>query len=473
MKTTTCILALSFGLVLFDCPARCAEPWATARGNSARTGCNDNLPGPASPKVLWVYRSQEHFIATPAPAGDHLLVAGLGGFNTGTLHALPLTGMAKPQPAWTRGSPLLKLPVVSSPAVSDGKLVFGDGMHQTDGAVLHCLHADGSPFWELSVPGTLVHIEGAPAVAGKRVYIGGGAAGVLCVERDRVTLDGKEMTAAEIQKLLKAKWAELQAKYEADKKKDPDFAVAPNEDMLPKAIPVKVWQQGQDKWHVDAPVNVAGDNVLVASAFLDKEKVGDRALLCLDAGNGSIRWRQPLVFNPWGGAAILDKLVVVAGSTAGYDVKALQGAKGDLAAFDLATGQPKWRKEVPGGVLGGVALADGLAIVCATDGKVRAYDLASGERKWIYDARTPIFAPPAIAAGVAYAGDLKGVVHAIALADGKGKWTLDLGSDPEVKSPGMIYASPVLHGGKLYVATCNIDGAFARQPTVVVCIGSK
>jgi len=119
------------------------------------------------------------------------------------------------------------------------------------------------------------------------------------------------------------------------------------------------------------------------------------------------------------------------------------------------------------------ALADGLAICCATDGKVRAFDLASGERHWIYDAKAPLFAPPAVAAGVAYAGDLKGVVHAITLADGKAKWRLDLAADAAVKMPGMIYAGPVLQAGKLFVATCNLEGANARQPTVVACIGTK
>jgi hypothetical protein len=37
----------------------------------------------------------------------------------------------------------------------------------------------------------------------------------------------------------------------------------------------------------------------------------------------------------------------------------------------------------------------------------------------------------------------------------------------------MVYGGPVLHNGKLYVATCNIEGVFARKPTVVACIGDK
>ena len=67
--------------------AGAVEPWATYRGNAQRTGNADGLAGPASPRVLWVHRAQEHFIASPVPAGDQLLLSGLGGFNgTQSLH---------------------------------------------------------------------------------------------------------------------------------------------------------------------------------------------------------------------------------------------------------------------------------------------------------------------------------------------------------------------------------------------------
>ena len=44
-------------------------------------------------------------------------------------------------------------------------------------------------------------------------------------------------------------------------------------------LPKRLWQVGQEKWHVDAPVTVAGDRVLAATAFLNLEKVGDRRCL--------------------------------------------------------------------------------------------------------------------------------------------------------------------------------------------------
>src|SRR5262245_3250872 len=449
-----------------------AEPWSTYRGNPARTGCADGVAGPAAPKVLWALPSKDHFVASPVPAGDTVVVSGLGAFNVASVMALPMEPKSNPPAAvWTRSTPYLKLPVVSSPAVAGNKIVFGDGMHQDAGAVLHCLGLEkGLPLWQRPFPGALVHLEGAPTVAGGRAFIGGGAAGVVCVELGRTTLDGRELDEAAVRKLLDDRWKELQAKYEAEKRKDPMLAVPPSEDQLPKPSPVLVWQQGNGQWHVDAPVNVAGERVLVASAFLDKEGVGERALICLDAKTGKEQWRQKLALNPWGGASVLGDLVVVAGSTIGYYPQQIKGAKGEIAGFDLATGTPKWRKEVPGGIVGSVALGDGVAVTTATDGKVRAFDLASGERKWIYDAKTPFFAPPAVVGGVAYAADLSGVVHAIGLNDGRERWRLDLGGDP-VKAPGMVYGGPILHGGRVYVGTVNLEGANAGKPTAFVCIG--
>jgi outer membrane protein assembly factor BamB len=465
-------LALLTGCCFAAALSRADGPVSTYRGDSQRTG-GDGSAGPSSPKVLWTWKSTDHFIAAPVAHKDYLLVSGLGGFNVPVLTCLNVDPRVATRVAWSKTAPSLKLPAVSSPAIHDGKLIFGDGMHQTDGAVLHCLRlGKGRMLWQYPVPGTLVHLEGSPTIVGGRVYLGGGAAGVVCVDMNRVTLDGREVDLAAISKSLDKKWAELQTKFEEEKKKNPDLAVPPSEDDLPKPAPVLAWQQGKDKWHVDAPVAAAGDRILAASAFLDKEKVGDRALLCLNAQTGVIVWRTPLSVNPWGGPSLSGEVVVVSASTIGYDPKQLKKARGSIAAYNLADGKEKWKKDVPAGIVSCAALTKELAIVTATDGKVRAFDLQSGERRWIYDGKTPFFAPPALSAGIAYVGDLSGVIHAVNLSDGTLKWRLDLAADP-VKAPGMIYGGPVLHGGRLFVATCNLEGPNARKPTVVVCIGEK
>ena len=469
---------LAIGLFLLGFAPVVADdaPWATARGNARRTGNTDGLAGPATaPQVLWWMKSDEHFVSSPVPNGDHLLFSSIGAFNKPTVMNLP-AGPKDPQvvkPTWLKSAPFLKLPTVSSPAIVGGMMVFGDGMHQTDGAILYCMPTDGGPLlWAYDVPGELVHMEGSPAVANGRVYFGGGAAGVLCVELNTVSLAGQEMAVTEVPKLQAAKWKELQAKYEADKKKDPDFAVPPTEGDLLKPAPKFVWQQGKGKWHVDAPILVAGDKVLAASAFLDKEKLGDRSLICLDANTGKEVWKAALTYNPWGGPSLVGDTVVITTSSIAYDPRALEGAKGEVIAIDLATGKEKWKKALPGGVLGCAALTNETAVFTCTDGKVRAFSLKDGARRMIYDAKGPLFAPPAIVGDSAYVADLAGVVHAIDLKTGAALWTLDLGQDP-VKSPGMNYGGVTVHGGKIFLATCNIDGAFARKPTAVVCIGAK
>ena len=83
----------------------------------------------------------------------------------------------------------------------------------------------------------------------------------------------------------------------------------------------------------------------------------------------------------------------------------------------------------------------------------------------------PLFAPVSIAKDVVYAGDLRGVIHAIDLKTGAESWKLDLGAHKDVQAPGMIYGGPVVQNGRLYVATCNLQGPNAGKETVVVCVG--
>jgi outer membrane protein assembly factor BamB len=174
--------------------------------------------------------------------------------------------------------------------------------------------------------------------------------------------------------------------------------------------------------------------------------------------------------NPWAGATIAGDVVILGASNIRLDPKEVRRGRGSLIAVNLADGEVKWKKQFPGGVVSSVAVNDGLAIACATDGKVRAYDIATGDAKWTYETAAPLFAGPAIAGGTVYAGDLNGVVHAVKLSDGNGLWKLDLNTSGITKG-GMVYGSPIIHGGRLYVGTCNLEAAAGSQQAVV-CIGN-
>src|SRR5262249_26909652 len=298
-------------------------------------------------------------------------------------------------------------------------------------------------------------------IADGKLYVGGGNAGVLCLEPGRVTFEGKEQDLALVPAQLQQRWQDLLARYEVEKKRDPVFALPPDEAQLPRATPKLVWQQGQDRWHVDAPVAVVADRVLAASAYLDGEKAGERALLCLQAGDGSVLWKTPLPLNPWAGPTV-GPYVLVGCSSIRLEPRAVPGARGEVVALELDSGKVKWRKEVPGGVLASVAVKAGMAVFTATDGKVRAWDAFTGQERWSYDAGAPFFAGVAVTSKVVYAADLKGVVHALGLADGKRHWVLDLAAEPATRTNAMVYGSPVVHRGRLYLATCNLGGGVRR-----------
>lgn len=450
-----------------------AADWPTNRGNIARTGCVDGLPGPSSGKVLWVHKSSDHYIAAPVATGDSVLVSALAAFNTSTFQSLSTEAAPKQRVRWAKSVPYLKLPTVCAPAVVGNVVVFGDGMHQTDGATLHGVRLDsGLPLWQFPVPGQLVHLEGSPSIVNGKVLIGGGNAGVLCVDPARLELDGKEVDAVSAQAALDKKWKELLAKYEQEKKTDPDFAIAPNEDSLPKPKPKLVWQAGAGKWHVDAAVAAVGDQVLVATAFLDAEKSGERAICSVKLSDGGVQWKTPLTFNPWAGPTVAGDLVLVGCSSVRLEPKEIASGQGEVVAVSLADGSVKWRRAFAAGIVSAIAVKDQLAIFTATDGKVRAVDIASGAEKWTVDGGAPFFASAAIAGDMVYVADLKAVVRAINLTDGALRWKLSLGSDAAVKTPGMVYGGPIVAGGRLFVATCALESG-GKATTAVVCVGEK
>ncbi|MDD4889752.1 MAG: PQQ-binding-like beta-propeller repeat protein [Phycisphaerae bacterium] len=471
------ILQLSFCILhfAFCTSSASAADWPTNRGNSARTGNLDDKPGPKEPIVLWSHKSPEHYIAAPVLGDKGVYVSGLGAFNTGVFYYLGNDPKLTDRILWMKSAPFIKRPLVCPPAISDGLMILGDGMHQTDGAILYCLSAaTGRALWQLDVPGKLVHLEGAPAIADGRVYTGGGAAGVLCVGLKTAVLDGKEQPVAALEKMLDERWAALVAKYEVDKRRD-DLAMPPNDDQLPRPLAKLIWKKGEGKWHVDAPMAVHGDRVYAASALIDEEKIGVRSLFCLNAADGATVWEAPLRVNPWAGATVVaDKGIILVGcSTIRFDRKLLKGARGEIVAIDMANGQFKWRIDVPGGVLSSVAVKGDIAVFTATDGKVRAINIADGQPKWTYEAANPFFAAPAISGGSVYAADLRGVLHAMNLSDGKPQWAIDVTADPMLMAPGSVYGAPIVSDGRVYLATCNIDAEQADAQCIVACVADK
>ena len=92
--------------------------------------------------------------------------------------------------------------------------------------------------------------------------------------------------------------------------------------------------------------------------FVPRQGEGRRAgAVRLNAATGETVWKTRADLQPVGRGDRRGRLVIVPGSSIGYYYKELKGAKGDVTALDLKTGEEKWRKEIPtGGVLGCVAV---------------------------------------------------------------------------------------------------------------------
>lgn len=437
-------------------------PWCTDHGNMQRTGA-DGSAGPKKPKIAWVWRSHGRSDTSPIPGEKALYASSFGAADGPGFHALVLDPSSDRRVLWSKQRPYLKGQVPGPPGAAVGQVIFGDGTDHQERATLYCLRdGDGLPLWQLSLTGKLRRFQGTPAIAGRKVYVGGGSAGILCLNPHLVRWEGKDHDLGFLQNTLETRWRELKAKH----------PLGSTDDLLPKPAPQLLWQQGQGKWQFDAPLGVVEDRVLAVSAYLDKEKVGERALVCFNAVDGSVLWKTSLGLNCWGGPSI-GPYVLVGGSSIGPKPTAFQGARGELVAVELDGGAVKWRKEVSGAVLSAVAIKEGLAIFTASDGKVRAWDVYTGQERWSYDARSPMVAGPAATGQTVYVVDRKGVLHAVNLSDGKAQWALDLAADPAIQAPGLVWNAPVVYRGRLYLAASDSGDDGARSTTRIDFVGEE
>src|SRR3954470_19894089 len=108
LRNTLVLYSLCLCASVVSSSVRAADaPWSTYRGNAQRTGCADGKAGPAKPGVLWVYKAQDNFVASPVPLGNRLFLSGFSGFNVPSFFALDTDPKAARRVAWSKGVPVL------------------------------------------------------------------------------------------------------------------------------------------------------------------------------------------------------------------------------------------------------------------------------------------------------------------------------------------------------------------------------
>lgn len=161
---------------------------------------------------------------------------------------------------------------------------------------------------------------------------------------------------------------------------------------------------------------------------------------------------------------------------------------GVSSAAPPATLKVLWSQQLGEIIESSAAIVDGVVYVGGGDGDLAAFDLASGQMRWKYATGNLIGeSSPTVAGGTVFIGDLAGIFHAVNVADGKRRWTFKTGSEIKsspvvvgdtvliasydthlyaldartgalrwkVQTDGQVHATPAVHDGLAFIAGCD------------------
>ena len=98
------------------------------------------------------------------------------------------------------------------------------------------------------------------------------------------------------------------------------------------------------------------------------------------------------------------------------------GHKGDVVAFEIASGRVAWRTHIKAPLSGGTAVGDGMVLIGSNDGQLFALDAGSGQSRWSVRVGGEVLAPAAISERLIALRTVDGKLHALAPADGHELW---------------------------------------------------
>ena len=198
----------------------------------------------------------------------------------------------------------------------------------------------------------------------------------------------------------------------------------------------------------DATPALVGDRLYVFARQGD-----DEVTLCLDAGSGKELWRDKYAALAVTGAAASHPGPRSSPTVADGKVVTL-GVGGILSCLDAATGKVVWRNDAFPKVVPQFFTAmspivvDGMCIAHLggrDEGAIMAFDLATGDQKWKWDGDGPAYASPVlmtVEGTKQIVGQTEKSVVGVAVADGRLLW--------QVPSPvqGRFYnsATPIVDG---------------------------
>jgi len=177
------------------------------------------------------------------------------------------------------------------------------------------------------------------------------------------------------------------------------------------------------------------------------ERDGDVA--AYDVATGDQRWESSTDTPISGGPGVGEGLVIVGTSD------------GEVLALAADSGKVAWRRRVSSEVLSAPIASQGVVVVRTQDGKLVGLRAADGERLWVYDRAVPALSlrgtsAPVVAGSSVVAGFDSGLLVALALKDGALLWESRIATPSgrsELERLVDIDADPVVAGAWVYVVT--------------------
>lgn len=245
----------------------------------------------------------------------------------------------------------------------------------------------------------------------------------------------------------------------------PDRDAKASRFKAPKSWPDELTQ----KWQVAIGDGVATPSLVGNRLYTFSREGGGEVVRCLDATTGKELWKDAYDVLPAEGPARGFSGPRASPAVAGGKVVAL-GLRGTLSCYNAESGELLWRKdEYPGATprfftSASPIIADGLCVAQlggGDKGGVVAFDLASGQEKWRWEGGSPAYASPALLSvgGRRYViAETENQLVALALADGQPAWETPFA----VQGRGYNAATPVVIGQTVFYAGSNRGATAVR-----------
>ncbi|MCC7425064.1 MAG: PQQ-binding-like beta-propeller repeat protein [Planctomycetaceae bacterium] len=413
--------------------ARAGE-WPTSRGGPHRTGYAGG-DEPTAAGSHWAWNDHKTVFSSPTVAGDRVYfttVTGIGPFTPTGQGAVVCVDVASGREQWRyEGDDGDLRGTFSSPAVGEGRIVVGEGLHQTSDARVTCLDLSGRKIWDYR---TASHVESTPCIHAGRVYVACAGDGFYCFDL-APDAEGKPNV---IWHLTGDRYADCESSPVTDGQtvwfglgEEGNAVVAVNA------------ADGSERWCVTTPFPV-----FAAPTFVQDDEREGHGRIFIGMGNGNFMFsadelRAARVESMRDEGKSADEIAA--------DEKALATA-GAVWCLDAATGNIEWRHDLPDTVLDSIAYqppsgsGPGRLFFGSRDGF--AYSLgADGTPFAKWNAGSPILASPALGRQHVYFATKTGRLFALKTDTLQPVW------DMTVQQTGTLTSSPAIADGRLFIGT--------------------